>query len=137
MLPKLPHEIFYWFLMYMEDINNLMFVNKSIYLIVQREYIDRWRTSSKLLIDYCNNEKSSILPRNILNNWRVFLLAPGTYRTYLSETEESHNHIFITLDRYYGSSNIIDDGSFWEKAIVYDYMDNAMRGVITYETLVD
>jgi hypothetical protein len=94
------------------------------------------RQSSKLLIDDCNNEKSSILPQNILNNLRFFPLSPGTYRTYLSDDDNSHNHIFITLDKYYGSYNINDDG-FWEKAIVYDCMDNPIRGMITYETLVD
>jgi hypothetical protein len=122
--------------MYIGDINKLMFVNKSIYVCIQKEYINRLRQSSKLLIDYCNNEKSSILSQNILNNWKVFQLSPGTYRTYLSYHDNSHNHIFITLDKYYGIYNIIDDG-FWEKAIVYDCMDNRIRGMITYETLVD
>jgi hypothetical protein len=137
MLPKLPAEIVYWFSEYMEDINKLMFVNKSIYIYVQKEYINRWRLASKLLIDYCNNEKSTLLPQNILNNWTFFRISSGTYRTDFSnddeDEEEIHNHIFITLDTYYGSCNIIDDGSFWEKAIVYDCMDNRIRGMITYD----
>ena len=118
MIIFLPEELIYHISSFI-SLEGIMFVNKEMYDYIRKDIIEKWKNRGRSLVDHVNIEKMTVKQENIIiNEWIFFSINQGVYRTHLSG--EMHDHLFLSIDRFFREKRKKVDSEMWCKAIVED-----------------